>query len=120
MFVSVKKDYFKAADIWNVFKMNTMGDYHDLYLKTDVLLLADVFEKFISLGFDYYGLDSCQLDLISDADMHLFIEKGMRGGNSYIAKRHSKTNNKYMESYDCSKEINTSLILMQIIYMVGQ
>ena len=134
-----KKDYFKAVDIWNVFKMNTMGDYHDLYLKTDVLLLADVFEKFISLGFDYYGLDSChyfnspglswdamlkmtkiELDLISDADMHLFIEKGMRGGNSYIAKSHSKANNKYMESYDCSKEINTSLILMQIIYMVGQ
>ena len=43
-----EKDYFKAVDIWSVFKMNTMGDYHDLYLKTDVLLLADVFEKFIS------------------------------------------------------------------------
>ena len=41
-----EKDYLKANNIWNVFKMNTMGDYHDLYLKTDVLLLADVFEKF--------------------------------------------------------------------------
>ena len=38
-----EKDYLKANNIWNVFKMNTMGDYHDLYLKTDVLLLADVF-----------------------------------------------------------------------------
>ena len=38
-----EKDHFKAVYIWNVFKMNTMGDYHDLYLKTDVLLLADVF-----------------------------------------------------------------------------
>ena len=45
-----------------------------------------------------------QLDLISDIYMHLFIEKGMGGGISYIAKRHSKTNNKYMECYDSSKE----------------
>ena len=54
-----EKDYFKAADVWNVFKINTMGDYHDLYLKTDVLLLAGVFEKFISTCLDYCGLDPC-------------------------------------------------------------
>ena len=54
-----EKDYQKANNIWNVFKMNTMGDYHDLYLKTDVLLLADVFEKFITTCLDYYGLDPC-------------------------------------------------------------
>ena len=53
----IEKDYLKADNIWNVFKMNTMSDYHDLYLKTDVLLLADVFEKFISACLDYYGLD---------------------------------------------------------------
>ena len=47
------------------------------------------------------GIES---DLISDIDIHLFIEKGMRGGISYIAKRHSKANNKYMECYDSSKE----------------
>ena len=52
-----EKDYLKANNMWNVFKMNTMGDYHDLYLKTDVLLLADVFEKFINMCLDYYGLD---------------------------------------------------------------
>ena len=93
--------------------MNAMGDYHDLYLKTDVLLLADVFEKFINTCLDYYGLDPChyfsspglswdailkkieiELELISDIDVHLFIEKGMRGGVSYIAKRFSKVNNK--------------------------
>ena len=69
--------------------MNTMGDYHDLYLKTDVSLLADVFEKFIKTCLDYYGLDLChyfsgpglswdsmlkmtgiKLALISDTDMH--------------------------------------------------
>ena len=54
-----EKDYFKAVDVWNMFKMNTMGDYHDLYLKTDVLLLADVFEKFINTCLDCYGLDPC-------------------------------------------------------------
>ena len=59
-------------------------------------------------------------DFISDIDMHLFIEKGMRGGISYIAKRHSKANNKYMKCYDSSKESKYFLILMQIIYMVGK
>ena len=54
-----KKDYLKANIISNVFKMNTMGDYHDLYLKTDVLLLADVFENFINTCLDCYGLDAC-------------------------------------------------------------
>ena len=52
-----EKDYSHATDVWNVFKMNTMGDYHDLYLKTDVLLLADGFEKCINTCLDYYGLD---------------------------------------------------------------
>ena len=131
--------YLKTIDVCIVFKMSTVGDYHDLYLKTDVLLLADVFEKFINTCLDYYGLDIChyfsspglswdailkmtgiELDLISDIDMHLFIEKGMTGGISCISKRHSKANNKYIECYDSGKEVNTLLILMQIICMVGQ
>ena len=87
------------------------------------MLLADVFEKFISMCLSYYKLDPChyfsspglrwdamlrmtgiELELISDIDMHLFIEKGMRGGISYIAKRHSKANNKYIKYYDSGKE----------------
>ena len=86
--------------------MKSMSDCHDLNLKTDVLLLADVFEKFIQTCLDYIELDLChyfsssglswhamskmigiELELNSDIDMHLFIEKGMRGGISYIAKR---------------------------------
>ena len=86
--------------------MNTAGDYHDLYLKTNVSLLVDVFEKFIDMCLEYYGLDPChylsslaliwdaiikmteiELELISDIDMYLFVEKGMRGGISYIAQR---------------------------------
>ena len=82
-----------------MFGMCLVGNYHDLYLKTDALLLADDFEKFIETCLDYYGSD-----LISDTNMHLFIEKEMRGGTCYIVKRHSKANNKYLKSYDSSKE----------------
>ena len=51
--------YLDAVDVWNVFKRNTMGDYHDLYLKAGVFLLADVFETFINTCLEYYVLDSC-------------------------------------------------------------
>ena len=103
-----EKDYLKANTIWNMFKINTMGDYYDLFLIKDVLLLADAFEKIINTCLGYYGLKPChyfsfpglscdamlkmteiELDLISDIDMLLFIEKGMRSGISYIAKQHS-------------------------------
>ena len=113
--------------------MNTVGDYHDLYLKTNVSLLADVFEKYVNTCLDYYGLDPCdyfsspglswdamlkmtkiELDLISDFDMHLFIAKGMRGGTCYIAKRYSKAINKYTECCDSSKE--SICIVVCIVY----
>ena len=118
-----EKDYLKAVYVWNVFKINTMGDYHNLDLKTDVLLLADVFENFTSTCLDYYGLDPChyfsssglswnamlkmtgiELDLISDIVMHLFIEKEMIVRISYITISYSRANNKYMKSYNSSKE----------------
>ena len=91
--------------IWDKFSMKNMGDYHDHYLKKDVLLLVDVFEKFIDTCLKYYELDPChyfsfpglswdamlkmtdvKLEKISDIDKYLFIEKGLRGGISYIAK----------------------------------
>ena len=140
-----KKDYLYAINVRNVFKMNTMGYYHGLYLKTDILLLADISEKFINTCLEYCGLDPChyfssprliwdailkmigiELELISDIDMHLFIEKRMRGGISYTVQRFSKANNKYMQLYDNKKPsyvyyiTNISQILMQIIYMVRQ
>ena len=105
--------------IWNEFNMKNMGDYHDHYLKKDVLLLADVFEKFINTCLKFYGLDpfhyfsspglswdamlkmtGVKLEKIFDIDMYLFIDKGLRGGISYIAKRYSNANNKYMKNYD--------------------
>ena len=54
-----KKDYLHAIDVWNTLKKKTIGDYHDRYLKADVLLLADVFKRFINTCLLYYGLDSC-------------------------------------------------------------
>ena len=56
--ISEKKD-LHGINVWNAFKMNTRGDYHDLYLKTVFLLLAAVFEKFINTCIYYYGLDPC-------------------------------------------------------------
>ena len=113
-----EKDYLASINVWNVLEMNTMGDYHDVYLKIDVLLLTDIFEKFINMCLDYYGLDPChyfgnpglswdatlEWDRIRTYLKHLFIEKGTRGGISYITKRHSKANNKYIECYEEYKE----------------
>ena len=97
--------------------MKNMGNYHDLYLKKDVLLLANVFQKFINTCLKFYKLAPChyfsspglswdamlkmtgvKLEKIVDPDMYLLIEKGLRGGISYIAKRYSRANNKYMKN----------------------
>ena len=116
-------DYKHAQEVWDAFKIRNLGEYHDLYLKTDVLLLADVFENFRKTCLHHYKLDPCHhmtspglswdamlkmtkinLDLISDIDMQLFIEKGLRGGISYIAHRHGKATNKYMQNYNPQEE----------------
>ena len=83
-----------------------MGEYHDLYLGSDVLLLADVFESFTSPGLSWYAMlkmTKIESELITDTDMFQFIKKGMRGGVSYIANRYGKANNKYMKEYDENK-----------------
>ena len=98
-----EKDYLHAVKTWNNFEMKSMGYYHDLYLKTDMLLLADVFEKFISRSLEFCKLDpsyyfsspglswdamlimgETKLELISDIDKYYFVEKRLRGGISYI------------------------------------
>ena len=117
------EDYAHAQNVWSHFGCKTMRDYHDLYLKSDVLLLADVFENFRDLCLENYKLDpayyytapglfydAClkktkiNLELLTDPTMHLMIENGIRGGISMISHRHSIANNKYMEKYDPTKK----------------
>ena len=112
-------EYDHANKVWKAFTIKTMGEYHDLYLRSDVLLLADVFENFRKTCMQYYKLDPChyftslglswdamlkmtniRLELMTDIDMFQFIEKGMRGGVSYIANQYGKANNRYMKKYD--------------------
>ena len=109
--------------MWNTFGCKTIKDYHDLYLKSDVLLLADVFENFRKTCLRHYKLDPAHyytspglawdaclketgqhLQLLSDYDMLMIFERGIRGGITHISKRYAEANNKYMKNYDSSKE----------------
>ena len=114
------EDYDHAQRIWKEFGMKNLGEYHDLYLKSDVLLLADVFEEFRNVCMENYSLDPAwyytspglswdallkhsrvSLELLTDPDILLLFEKGIRGGISMISNRFGKANNKFMgEKYD--------------------
>ena len=110
-----EKNYKHVLKVWNSFNMKIFKDYHELYNETDVLLLADVFENFRDLCLKIYGLDpvyyftapglawdaclkmtNIDLELLSDPDMLLMFEKGIRGGISMISNRYGEANNKYM------------------------
>ena len=118
-------DYQHAINVWNTFQCKTIRDYHNLYLKSDVLLLADVFENFRKTCLKHYNLDpahyyispglawdAClketgqELELLHDYDMLMMFEKGIRGGIFHITKRYAEANNKYMKDYDPDKPSN--------------
>ena len=113
------KDYEHAQKVWKVSGIKNRGEYHDLYAQSDTLLLADVFENFRNMCLEIYELDpvyfvsapglawqAClkktgvKLELLTDYDMILMIEKGIRGGICQATHRYAKANNKYMKNYD--------------------
>ena len=117
------EDYVHAKKVWDVFKIKNLGEYHDLHVKIDTLLLSDIFENFRNMCLDIYELDpvhfvsvpgltwqACliktgvKLELITDYDMILMIEKGIRGEICEATHRHAKANNKYMKNYDKNTE----------------
>ena len=130
MRISVTRTTSMRKKVWATFGRKTMGDYTDLYCRTDVLLLADVFETFRKMCLRQYGLDLAhnytspglswdallkktrvELELLTDYDQHLFIEKGMRVGISMASKRHAKANNPLVHGYDPEKPSSHILYL---------
>jgi hypothetical protein len=118
------EQYDRAQAIWTTFNCRTFKDYHDLYLKTDVILLADAFENIRDVSMSTYGLDpahylttpsltwdaclkftNIELQLLTDPEMFVFVESGMRGGISVISNRYARANNPYLkpEDYDSPK-----------------
>ena len=116
------EEYEHAQNVWEEFNCKTLRDYYDLYLKTDVLLLADVMENYRNTCTDNYKLDplwyytapplawdaalkisKIELELITDPDMYLMVENGIRGGISTIMKRYAKANNPYANDFDPEK-----------------
>ena len=115
------KDYAHGQKVWEVFEIKNLDEYHDLYVQCDTLLLADVFENFRDKCTEIYELDpahflsapglawqAClkktkvKLELLTDIDMLLMVEKGIRGGICQATHRYAKANNKYMNNYDKS------------------
>ena len=117
-------DYGHGNNVFNKFKLNKLGEYHDLYVQSDTLLLADVFENFRNKCLEVYQLDpahflslpglawqaclkktNIKLELLTDYDMLLLmVEKGIRGGICHSIHRYAKANNKYMNNYDENEE----------------
>ena len=116
-------DYRHGNNVFKSFKLYNLGDYHDLYVQSDALLLADVFENFRDMCLRVYELDpahfvslpglawqeclkktNIELEFLTDYDMLLMVEKGIRGVICHSKHRYAKANNKYMQNYNNNKE----------------
>lgn len=124
-------------NVWKSFNCKTFGDYHDIYLKTNITHLDDVFQTFWKPCMNTYKLDiyiyiitlhqvylgrftKIELELLTDIDMYLFIEKGMRGGLSMVSKRHTNRMTLLSLIRFLLKNAITWCILMQTTYTVEQ
>ena len=116
-------DYAHANNVFKKFNINNLGEYHDLYVRSDTLLLADIFENFRQSCLKNYELDpahfvslpglawqaclkktNVELELLTDYDMLLMVEEGIRGGICHAVQRYAQANNKYMNDYDKKKK----------------
>ena len=116
-------DYRHANNVFKVLKLENLGNYHDLYVQSDTLLLADVFNNFRDMCIKEYELDpahflslpglawqaclkktNIELELLTDYDMLLMVEEGIRGGICHSIHRYAKANNKYMKNYNNNEE----------------
>ena len=117
------EDYAHAQKVWDALNIKNLGEYHDLYVQSDTSLLADVFENFRDKCIEKDEIDpahflsapgltwkaclkktNVKLDLLTDNDMLLMFEKGIRGGMCHATYRYAKANSKYMNNYDENKE----------------
>ena len=122
------EDYTHAQRVCKEFKLNNLGDYHELCVQSDMLLPADIFENSRNKCIEIYEVDpvhflsapglagqAClkktgvKLELLTDIDMLRMVEKGIRGGICYAIHRYAKANNKYMKNYD--KNIESSYLI---------
>lgn len=113
------ESYEVAQKIWNHFKCKNMNEYMQIYLQSDVVLLADIFENFRHICQKIYQLDPChyyttpglswdamlkatkiELQLLTDLEMYKFFQKGVRGGLTQCCHRYSKVNNKFIKSFN--------------------
>ena len=116
-------DYRHANNVFKGFKIENLGGYHDLYVQSDTLLLADVFNNFRDMCIKEHELDpghflslpglawqaclkktNIELELLTDYDMLLMVEEGIRGGIRHSMHRYAKANNKYMKNYNKDEE----------------
>ena len=118
-------DYAHVKRLCKDFEINYLVKYHDLYVRSNTLLLADVFEDFRNMCFEIYELDTAKffsttgpgltwqaafkktkvkIDLLTDISMLLMVEKGIRGGICHSIYQYAKANNIYMKDYTKNKE----------------
>ena len=124
------KDYVPAQKLFKELKLKNLGDYHDLYVQSDTLLLADVFGNFRNKCIEIYELDlahflsapglaqqAClkktgiKLELLTNNDMLMMVEKGLRGRICRTIHRYSKANNKYMKNFNKNIELSYLMYL---------